>query len=332
MLITHYIIIMIYSSENKIYHKKTPFKLVKIDIIWKTRKSYNCYRYFSFILLGSYLGFVMCNTVIIFKDIINNNYFKISLPLNLNMLMKSTHIIDNNIILRSCANRNGLCKSVIYNIKNRQVKIYDCKTPYKRILKISTYDGHKIILLTGKYNDQKGKVIIGNTIEECLLQLNITENEIASKLSYFEILSKTKHELLCISGSLFTVTNNNFEMKYSFAINFWSRDCCVAIYKDIIYVWNEFKIAIVTGTIVNEINNNYNLRTYNDRYHVFVNNKYKLFKIEDNKIIKYIHKYDWWNDLDKPQNIENIILTIIELTLFPADIINLVYQQYVKVM
>jgi len=320
-----------YTLKNKIINVNINYIDI-VDIIWKSKKTTKC-------ILGyikSIDEHIICANDLCITGYSNlsglwdNKYkFKIDMPEN-DIISRSIRVINDNLVFR-CAYFNRVC---IYNIATEETKYYHSSTPYRQILKVSNCNNDKIILLTGYLDeDQYGNVIVGNTIDECISKLDLRDYDENLSPSYSNIFRKNEIELICVSGTLFTVTDNQFKVKYSFSTltNFFSEyNENVLIQDDIIYVWNSLRIAMIDVNTVYETDNIYGLIKYNEYYGIFINNKHELYKIQNNKVIRYIHNYDWVNDLDKPEEIEYIVRILIDFDWFPFEVINIIYQQYAK--
>jgi len=110
----------------------------------------------------------------------------------------------------------------------------------------------------------------------------------------------------------------------------YSQNCIgnIKIIDKTIYLWDDCKILVIDPFYnINCIDNMYQVCTYNTYHNAFIDNGMRLYKLSGNQLVRYNLVYDYWWDVEIPNYVNEIIQTLIELELFPHDIINVVYQQ-----
>jgi len=116
----------------------------------------------------------------------------------------------------------------------------------------------------------------------------------------------------------------DLDLDYIYLNEKYNHDLIFVDYDKIYFATNNF-LSIVgsLGCIIKvEITG---ILGYSSTYDLFVDSKYDTYKMENNVMIKCKPKYDYWRDMDIPNMIQTIIDTIIDLDLFPLDLINDVY-------
>jgi len=99
-----------------------------------------------------------------------------------------------------------------------------------------------------------------------------------------------------------------------------------------IYIWNKNVVLIIdVQNKLTKINNTIGVMTYNMYHNAFVTNKLKLYQIRNNVFVKYVIKYNFWQDIPlMPFAIYDLFEVLLELELFPNEIINEIYRLYCK--
>jgi len=100
-----------------------------------------------------------------------------------------------------------------------------------------------------------------------------------------------------------------------------------------IYLWDA-SIILVIDCYLNIIvlANIYSITHYIQHYGVFINKDFASFRYCGGEIIRHKFSYDYWRDTEKPENIEKIIFTLIEIDLFPLDVCNIIYGQLINIL
>jgi len=99
---------------------------------------------------------------------------------------------------------------------------------------------------------------------------------------------------------------------------------------DMMYVITKDVVIIVDSFFgVTEVRNEYDVFGYSTTYRVFVNEYHQLFRIVNGKFRRWIMRYDFWRDEGIPQVIHDVIETLIELDMFPSELIDEIYHQLI---
>jgi len=103
------------------------------------------------------------------------------------------------------------------------------------------------------------------------------------------------------------------------------------IIDDNLYFCHKLGVTIISSNYdVTQIKSNNRIIGYSNLYKVFIDKNNELFRIQDNRFVRYKLKYDYWRDVGIPYDICEIIQIMIGFELFPLDVINEIYCQIVK--
>jgi len=99
-----------------------------------------------------------------------------------------------------------------------------------------------------------------------------------------------------------------------------------------IYLWdNETLLIIDEFYDIKRFDNIHGTMAYNSHHDVFIDQQLKMYRLTHNGLVRYHIEYDYWTETCIPEKIETIIETLIELELFPNDLVNDIYQHIVKI-
>jgi len=101
------------------------------------------------------------------------------------------------------------------------------------------------------------------------------------------------------------------------------------IVRNVVYMWNDDVILIFDNGHITIIKNHFKVQIYSNYYDVFIDCKFRKFRICDGKLTPYKFNYDYWRDFDKPEIIQFMIDMLIDLDLFPLEIYNELYHAFV---
>jgi len=308
-----------YSTRNHIY-RAIGHVIQKIDIKYKTIKyipfpSYGIVKHVKENILSN-----GNHTCILFKDR-DPQFFDLNAPYDITVL-------NRNIIICQYArfrDRN----IIIYNLENKTTKIIN-RNNYENILESppNNHGDTKILIKRGFI------VAICNDIDQCFgipnkqKVLEYWRSDIVYKwISSDEIVEIVYNAWEYYSEVCFL--DLNFKLMMLIYISNYKLDANinnVATGNGILYLWYGKRILVVNKMGAVEINHHCDIEVYNQHYDMFVDSNMNLYKIHGNKLIKFHFEYDIWYDIDKPEQIHNIITTMMELQIFPNEIYNVVYQ------
>jgi len=63
---------------------------------------------------------------------------------------------------------------------------------------------------------------------------------------------------------------------------------------------------------------------------VFIDSEMRLYRVIGSRLVSYRFEYDFWYDDDKPNNVEIIINVMMILELFPPEICNVIYCEFMN--
>jgi len=99
---------------------------------------------------------------------------------------------------------------------------------------------------------------------------------------------------------------------------------------DFLYlITNNLVIVVDSLFDVIEIQNEYDIIGFSITHHVFVNKSYHLFRIVNGKFTKYVMQYDFWSDNNIPKTVHDKVEILVDLELFPSELINEIYRQLI---
>jgi len=95
-----------------------------------------------------------------------------------------------------------------------------------------------------------------------------------------------------------------------------------------IYIWNHKHIAIIDPLdVVTQINNNFNIKMYNQQYDIFINNEMNTYKLINNELVEHKFTYDITHYI--PRHFGFIIDMLFDF--FPDLIVNDIYGCLAKI-
>jgi len=139
----------------------------------------------------------------------------------------------------------------------------------------------------------------------------------------------TNHQIYLIhktlAGGNYNYLGRRFQLDYS------DQNRLIHIDADKIYFVNEkFVIIYLSDSNIIKVKAP-NIIGYSSTYDSFVDSKHNIHKLRDNyTLVKYKFKYDYWCDTEIPIQIQTIVQTIIDLDLFPLDLVNEIYAIIVQ--
>jgi len=99
---------------------------------------------------------------------------------------------------------------------------------------------------------------------------------------------------------------------------------------DLLYIIAKDMVIVVDSFFgITKFRNEYGLIGYSTTYHIFVNKRFELFRIDNGVLKKYIMVYDFWRDVGIPLIVCYEVEILIDLELFPSELINEIYRQLV---
>jgi len=267
---------------------------------------------------------------------------------------KDLYILDGNnfrqILINDCINqyiiskinnnliwREGLCpcKTIIYDLKNDTYKS-------KKLLRynqiIQTPNKKLVLIRLGSMDELQRN----GFIKICSTDSDFFDEPYNKTREYGYVLWKNNYEFVEFSYTYkyicsVTVFDLNFKPKRAINIakyKIYHYEPSITISNEIIHILSYFSILIIDtdNNMIKSILNNHRIILFNSHYDVFINDILEQFKIQGSELVPYKHKYDIWNDLDKPRKVENIIDVLICLDIYPDDIINVIYRMLCRVL
>jgi len=255
----------------------------------------------------------------------------------LRILFKPSIVIFDNFLILRHERGNQVDNLIVYDLSDNIVSLYDVNQFYCDLLKFPD----RILLLIGGFifdNDdiyECSLYYICRSIEHCIGVLRNASRyqimNIEKPANYYfpknnnEIIGILFHKLRIQNIIMYDI---NFQFKYQIEVNIiidFNKQRIVII-NNVIYIW-DFHIVLIIDTKVLSIANVHKIIAYNHKYNVFINKFYKLYKIIDGNIMPFWIQLNFWNDIDKPTKVDNILSTLIECYILPEDIINEIYKQ-----
>jgi len=308
------------TAGSKVY-KITNKSVVAFELKYRTKKQMKFDCMIVVRCVGEYL--------IIYNDVyicIFNGYNQIYDLFNVVVMYPAIiSQVNNYIVIRTNTRNIKRVKSITINLKNKTIST---EYPIRCYYQLLESANKKMVLV------RKG--FVHDLYESCT---NVKICNVDEK--YLDLpFSKQKCKFLLWKNDN-EIAEFDFQLDFSkiiiYGLDFISKNVIsidpkfnpdyknIAINNDIIYMWNPATIAIIDGYI-RYIQNTKQIIIYNSYYGLFINDKMEQFKICDVMLVPYKHKYDLWNDLDKPSKVENIIDALICLNLLPDDVINVIYS------
>jgi len=323
---------------NKIY-KIIGNELLEIDMLFGDmrilRVEHGSHIWFS---STRYVVIKCCNGIMVIdclgnvRRIVSNMFF--------DMNQKSAMIIGNQLLLRSNAGSNKLVV-IVCDLDLCNFVLWYCIGPYSQILLLP--DG-KILLSLGvifdygtyvEYNNSFSSVF--DNLYDCFQYLNLGYMSCVSKVKSFFIVKNT-NQIAKINYNyvIDSIIVMNFNLETLYTVNVgdlvMTFDCNkVCVIDNVIYFWNFHYLLIVNEMNVKLIRNEHRVVTCSLKCGVFVNGEFELFRVIQDKLVKYKHVYDFWKDDGIPDWIMNIMNVIMDLELFFDEINNVVYQEIITI-
>jgi len=243
-------------------------------------------------------------------------------------------IIGDNLIFRNPTGHMNYINNVVCDLKNYNCTVYHSKYSYCQLLSLPN---NQIAVCKGQIvtypflHNYEGQIRMYNSLTECFAFLN---EPIMVDCNY-SIISGKYHVAYVYLNISFLVSIRILDLNMCFIrsielVKHHIPTNVIVVCNDIIYLWNTQHIWIIEGNNVAKIDNEYQIEIYNFQFDVFINSRLQLFRIVGGKLVRYQHYYDFWNDLDKPDWVVNVMDVLMTLELFPNEICNIVYSEVAK--
>jgi len=218
--------------------------------------------------------------------------------------------------------------------------IYDLNTGSLIVQKNSIGAVDILILLNQILIISKNKLFHCKSVPECIdiLKGNIIKHSsIIENYCYFHVDMKVIIGIHTIFGYVHNMEIYNEKLELEYQINILHQKIYrhmsetdagimnIVVIENIIYFWDHQKILAINGSKITIIKSGQNI-AYNSYHNCFVGNDLTLFKIVDNKMVRYKIQSDYWRDANISDITETIMQILIVCDIFPCDVLNNIYQ------